>query len=70
MPTQRIEKKPEKKPELKSEKKTVAPKRTRRAARVDPDAVARLAYARFEARGRTHGHDVEDWLSAERELAE
>ena len=66
MATQRIEKKSE----PKSEKKTVAPKRTRRATRVDRDAVARLAYERFEARGRIHGHDVEDWLSAERELAE
>lgn len=66
MATQRIEKKSE----PKSEKKTVAPKRTRRTTRVDRDAVARLAYERFEARGRIHGYDVEDWLSAERQLTE
>jgi len=31
-------------------------------------AVARRAYERFLARGGSHGHDVEDWLAAEREL--
>jgi len=30
--------------------------------------VARLAYAFYEMRGRQNGHDVDDWLSAEREL--
>jgi hypothetical protein len=30
--------------------------------------IARRAYQLFEARGREHGHDVEDWLQAEREL--
>ena len=30
--------------------------------------VARRAYELFEARGRLHGHDVDDWLQAEREL--
>lgn len=33
------------------------------------DEVARLAYQFYEARGRRNGHDVDDWLSAERELA-
>jgi hypothetical protein len=32
------------------------------------DEIARLAYYFFEARGRRHGRDVDDWLSAEREL--
>jgi hypothetical protein len=32
-------------------------------------AVARKAYELFLARGGTHGHDLEDWLRAERELA-
>jgi HSP20 family molecular chaperone IbpA len=31
-------------------------------------AVARRAHELFEARGREHGHDVEDWLQAESEL--
>jgi hypothetical protein len=30
--------------------------------------IARLAYHFYEARGRRDGHDVDDWLSAEREL--
>jgi hypothetical protein len=33
------------------------------------DEIARLAYHFYEARGRRDGHDVDDWLSAERELA-
>ena len=31
--------------------------------------IARLAYHFYEMRGRRDGHDVDDWLSAERELA-
>lgn len=34
----------------------------------DRDAVARRAFELFLARGGAHGHDVEDWLAAEREL--
>ena len=33
------------------------------------ESIARLAYQRFEERGREHGHDLDDWLEAERELA-
>jgi Protein of unknown function (DUF2934) len=32
------------------------------------DAIARRAYALYLARGGQEGHDVEDWLQAEREL--
>jgi hypothetical protein len=32
------------------------------------EAIARRAYELFLERGGTHGHDVEDWLQAEREL--
>jgi hypothetical protein len=32
------------------------------------DEIARLAYHFYETRGRPDGHDVDDWLSAEREL--
>jgi hypothetical protein len=32
------------------------------------DQIARRAYDLFEQRGGTHGHDVDDWLQAEREL--
>ena len=30
--------------------------------------IARLAYCFYEMRGRREGHDVDDWVSAEREL--
>ncbi len=31
-------------------------------------AIAARAYQRFVARGRQNGHDLDDWLQAEREL--
>ena len=34
------------------------------------DLIAQRAYERFIARGYQHGHDVEDWLAAERELTQ
>jgi Protein of unknown function (DUF2934) len=34
------------------------------------DEIARLAYHFYETRGRWDGHDVDDWLSAERELTQ
>jgi hypothetical protein len=37
-------------------------------SRPDADRVAQRAYERYEARGREDGHDMEDWLEAEREL--
>lgn len=30
--------------------------------------IARLAFERYRLRGGQHGHDVDDWLQAEREL--
>ena len=40
--------------------------------RRDPitEAIARRAYELFLARGEQHGHDLDDWLRAEREFAE
>jgi hypothetical protein len=35
---------------------------------LDRTQVARLAFAKFAARGYVHGHHVEDWFAAEREL--
>jgi hypothetical protein len=32
------------------------------------EAIVRLAYRFYEARGRQDGHDLDDWLSAEQEL--
>lgn len=33
------------------------------------DQISARAYQRFVERGCEHGHDVEDWIAAERELA-
>jgi hypothetical protein len=35
---------------------------------VADDAVAKRAYEKFVARGRTHGRDEEDWATAKAEL--
>ena len=32
--------------------------------------IANRAYERFQRRGGEHGHDLEDWFEAERELSE
>jgi len=37
---------------------------------VTTDDIAERAYALYLARGSEDGHDVEDWLQAERELLE
>lgn len=37
-------------------------------SREERQTVARRAYERFEARGREHGHHIEDWLNAESEF--
>jgi hypothetical protein len=36
--------------------------------RPSPNEIAERAYHFYETRGRQDGHDVDDWLSAEREL--
>ena len=33
------------------------------------DAIRRRAYQLYEKRGRTHGHALEDWVTAETEIA-
>jgi hypothetical protein len=38
-------------------------------ARDATDSIALRAYQRYEDRGREHGRDVDDWVAAERELA-
>jgi hypothetical protein len=35
---------------------------------VSAEAIARRAFEHWERRGRRDGHDVDDWLLAEREL--
>jgi hypothetical protein len=34
------------------------------------DEIAQLAYHLYETRGRQHGKDMDDWLSAERKLTQ
>src|SRR5260370_17300160 len=41
----------------------------RSATMTDRD-IARRAYELYEKRGREHGHDLDDWLQAERELGD
>jgi Protein of unknown function (DUF2934) len=36
--------------------------------KVSVEDIAKRAYEKFEARGRRHGDDQEDWMAAEREL--
>ena len=33
------------------------------------DEIAQLTYSLYESRGRRDGHDLEDWLRAEQQLA-
>ncbi len=32
------------------------------------EQIRRRAYELYEARGRVHGHDLDDWLRAEQEI--
>lgn len=45
-----------------------APKPVAQPATASTGNVARRAYDLYLARGCEHGHDVDDWLQAEREL--
>jgi hypothetical protein len=50
---------------------TAADRRQKSPARpstVSHDDIARRAYDLYRARGWEHGHDVEDWVQAERAL--
>jgi hypothetical protein len=41
---------------------------SQQAAVTDNSDIARRAYELYLARGCQHGHDLEDWVQAEREL--
>lgn len=47
-----------------------APTTTNRSMISDDEAVRSRAYEKYEERGREQGHDLDDWLEAERELHE
>jgi hypothetical protein len=38
------------------------------ASSVYDEAIARRAHELFQARGGQHGHDLDDWLEAERQI--
>jgi hypothetical protein len=44
------------------------PRRAAQRPTITDVEIARRAYDLYLARGREDGHDVEDWLTAEREL--
>ena len=44
------------------------PETTRFSDAYTPDRIRRRAYELFEARGRLSGHELDDWLEAEREI--
>ena len=43
-----------------------APQRAQASQVVSYKEIARVAYELFERRGCVHGHDLEDWIEAER----
>jgi len=43
---------------------------TQPSGKITQEEIAQRAYALYEARGRGDGHDLDDWLEAERELLE
>lgn len=45
------------------------PRRAAQRPTITDTEIARRAYDLYLARGREDGHDVEDWLQAERELS-
>ncbi len=36
--------------------------------KIPPEKIAMRAYEKWMKRGRTHGHDLQDWVEAEAEL--
>ncbi len=54
--------------QTRQDRRSMAPREVVAEAELSYDAIARRAYELYEARGRTDGHDLEDWLNAELEL--
>lgn len=52
-----------------AKKTSTAKPGTRRAKVASEDAIRRRAYELYLARNGEHGHDLDDWLQAEKELA-
>jgi hypothetical protein len=53
-----------------ADEQPIATSVTDEATEVTPEQIAERAYALYLARGAEDGHDVEDWLQAERDLRE
>ena len=43
-----------------------SPPRPHTSRVISAEEIARVAYELFERRGSVHGHDLEDWVEAER----
>jgi hypothetical protein len=52
-----------------SPKATAAPVQQVSVSTDSPEAIRSRAYSIYEQRGREHGHDLDDWLIAEAEVA-
>ena len=50
------------------DEQSIAPSETAERPQATVEDIAERAYALYLARGAQHGHDVEDWLQAERDL--
>ena len=46
----------------------LSPRKSVRTEGPTEEQIAKRAYELFQARGSEHGHEMEDWLQAEREL--
>jgi len=61
---------PAKRPATRAAAKRTPPTVVSEPVIVTSDAIARRAYEIFVEHGSPHGHDLEHWLAAERELSE
>jgi len=68
--TEQLEKKVDRHPdESEKEPSTLSPKSDEPTVLIPIDQqIRRRAYELYEQRGRTNGHDLDDWLQAEREI--
>jgi hypothetical protein len=68
--TEQLEKKVDRQPdEFEKEPSTLAPKSDERTVLIPIEQqIQQRAYELYERRGRTDGHDLDDWLQAECEI--
>jgi hypothetical protein len=61
----RIDRRPE---EIENKTSTLAPKSDEPAVLIPIERIQQRAYELYEQRGKTDGHDLDDWLQAECEI--